>query len=331
MESIADWPLERKLQEALTRSLPKLGPGVREQVSALLTKEALAVMAVVLVAWVVSHAFGVGEIIDLVILGVGAVAIGMAVFEGVDHLYEFAARAHGARTTEDLDASGDHFAKAVSILGIQAVLAVLLRGAPRSYRGGVNKRGPVTPVGQAYRPTITWSKYVPGYGRLVAGQGWTTSWGNIVVSSRGSATTRQLVLLHEKVHQTLTPTAYRLRDFRISNRDASYRYSSLSRFLEEALAETYAQARVHGVREALSALRFPLNKESKYVYLFRRGGYDSKFEGMGVLTELLGIASSTIAVEGTHYDLFMGPGVREPAKEQRIAAPVASGGASGSW
>ncbi len=328
MENVSQWPIERKLQEALTRSLPKLAPGVREQVSAMLTPEALGIMAAVLVAWVASHAFGVGEAVDLIIVAVGAFSIGLAVFEGLDQLYQFAVRTYQAQTTNDLDAAASHFASAVSILGVQAVLAVLMRGAPKSYRGGVrNGVGPRIAAGVAYRPTLRWSKFVKGYGNLPAGSGWTTSWGNIVVSSRGSSVTRQLVMFHERIHQILTPKVARLRDFRISNRNASYKYSSLSRYLEEALAESYAQLRVHGLTDAIAALRFPL--KSKYVYLFRRGGYDKDFKGMGVITELVGIGA--VVVEGVTFDLFLGSGDQDAPKDQQMAAPQAGHGASGSW
>ena len=327
MENVSQWPFERKLKEALTRSLPKLAPGAREQIAALLTPEALGIMAVVLAAWVASHAFGVGEAVDVILVAVGAVAIGLAVFEGLDQLYQFAVRTYKAQTTDDLEAAAGHFAKAVSILGIQAVLAVLMRGAPKSYRGGVRKgAGPRTAAGAAYKPTLRWSKYVKGKGNLPAGSGWTTSWGDIVVSSRGSSTTRQLVMLHERIHQLLTPKVARLRDFRISNRDASYKYSSLSRYLEEALAESYAQLRVHGVTDAIAALRFPT--KFKYVYLFRRGGYSAGFEGMGVLTELFGIGA--VVVEGMTFDLYLGSGGEDAPKDQQTAAPQ-TGGASGSW
>ena len=119
MDSVSDSTVERKIEEALRRSLPKFGPKTRSQVEALLTPEAMATVAAVLVAWTVSHAFGVGEVIDVVILAVGALAIGLAVFTGVDHLYQFAIRACRARSLADLDAAATHFATVVSILGIQ--------------------------------------------------------------------------------------------------------------------------------------------------------------------------------------------------------------------
>jgi hypothetical protein len=327
MESVAAWSVDRKLEEALRRSLPKLGPAARSQVEALLTPEALATVAAVLVAWIVSHAFGIGEVIDIIILGAGALAIGLSVFEGVDHLYQFAVRACRASSSAELDAAATHFAAAVGILGIQAVLAVLFRGAPKTYRGGVPPRmGPVTGRGMAYRPTIRWSKYEPRFGRLPAGEGWTNSWGDIVISSRGSARTRQLVLFHERIHQILTPKLYPLRNFRIANRDASYRHSSLSRYLEEALAETAAQVRVFGVSELFVGVRFPIR--ARYVYLLRSGagsGHSAMLRGSGLLTETVGLTTFGLIAAGMPFDVLIGSGIDEPIDADTVAIPLAPG------
>lgn len=112
MEHVASWPFEKRLEESIRRALPKLGPEVQSQIRKILTPEALAVVAAVLVAWIASHAFGVGEIIDIIIVALGALAIGIAVFEGLDHLYEFAANAYRAKSIHNLDQAADHFAKA---------------------------------------------------------------------------------------------------------------------------------------------------------------------------------------------------------------------------
>ncbi len=98
---------------------------MRAQLQAVISAESLAIMAGVLVAWFASHAIGIGEIIDIILLTVGVVAIGFSIFKGLDHLYLFAT----ARSMPDLDAAADHFAKAIAILGVQAVLAVLFRGS----------------------------------------------------------------------------------------------------------------------------------------------------------------------------------------------------------
>jgi hypothetical protein len=331
MASVATWTFSQKLGETLKRSLPKLGPDARAQISALITKEALGIMAVVLAAWVVSHAFGVGEVVDLVIVGIGAIGLGWSIFQGIDELYEFALGTYSARTTDELEVAAGHFAKAIAILGVQAVLAVLFRGAPKTFRGGISKAGPRTAVGAAYRATLRWTKFERGVGRLGAGQGWTTSWGDIVVSSRGSAKTRQLVMLHEKIHQMLTPKVAALRNFRISNRNASYRYSSLSRYLEEALAESYAQLKVNGVTEAFGALRFPI--QNKYVYLLQRGGYSPAMQGQGIIPEILGLAVGSFKINGLWYDLFVADGDEEPGAEEEDLdeQPQVRHGASGSW
>ena len=85
--------------------------------------------------WVGSHFIGIGEMIDIILLAVGVLAIGLAVFDGVGELAEFWRTTLGAQSDQDLDRASIYFANAVSILGIQAVLAVLFRGAPRTYAG----------------------------------------------------------------------------------------------------------------------------------------------------------------------------------------------------
>lgn len=304
MEHVASWPFEKRLEESIRRALPKLGPEVQSQIHKILSPESLAIIATVLVAWVASHAFGIGEIIDIIIVALGVLAIGLAVFEGLDHLYEFAVITYRAKSIHNLDQAAHHFAKAVSILGIQAVLAVLFRGSPKSYRGApVKTPGPRTARGATYRPKLQWRKYVPGEGNLRAGNGWTTTAGDILISSRGSAKTRQLVLFHEKIHQLLTPKLYPLRNFRIRNRTKSYTQSSLSRYLEEALAEVIAQLRVHGVREFLTGIRFPV-KEG-YVFLLRRGDSMGVYGGSGIVTEISGLLVGGVEIAGLRFDIYL--------------------------
>jgi hypothetical protein len=178
----------------------------------------------------------------------------------------------------------------------------------------------------AYRPTIRWSKYEPRFGRLPAGEGWTNSWGDIVISSRGSARTRQLVLFHERIHQILTPKLYSLRNFRIANRDASYRHSSLSRYLEEALAETAAQVRVFGVSELFVGVRVPIR--ARYVYLLRSGagsGHSAMLRGSGLLTETVGLTTFGLIAAGMPFDVLIGSGIDEPMNADIVAVPLAPG------
>ena len=84
---------ETTVRDAETNAT-QVGPEARAHLQALVEPQALAITAGVLTAWVVSHAFGIGEINDIndiIVAAIGVAAIGWSVFVGLDHLYEFAA------------------------------------------------------------------------------------------------------------------------------------------------------------------------------------------------------------------------------------------------
>jgi hypothetical protein len=297
MAEVASWPFEKRLEETITRCLPKLGPEARTQLAALITPEALAIIAGVLIAWIVSHALGVGQIIDVIILTLGVASIGLAVFTGLDHLYDFAVGTFQARTEKDLDAAADHLAKAIGILGIQAVLAVLFRGAktPQTFRGPQFPVAPAPPrtPGWRYKPTTTTAPPPPGKG--IAS---TSHYGDIRLSPDLTGSKRAKVLRHEQVHQFLAPKLYLLRDFRVANRVTSNTKSSLWRYLEEALAEAYA------TRQFLVGVRFPV--KNGYVFLRKGGGYNPYWTGKGVLPEAMSLLYMGI-LGGASYQLWYSP------------------------
>jgi hypothetical protein len=284
---VATWPFARRLEVTLERA--KLGPEVRAQLQAIISAESLEIMAGVLVAWVVSHAVGIGEVIDIILAAAGAVAIGFSFFAGLDHLYLFATGAYNARSAPDLDAAGEHFAKAIGILGVQAVLAFLFKGRPYAKR---ETPYPVVPPsktpGWRYRPTLTWTR------KLVAGDGETSSWGDITVSSKGSAINSRLVALyHEQVHRWFTPKLYLMRYFRVECRTGSYVNSSLWRYIEEMLAEGIAKGRVYGLQESFDGISFPV--KNGYLYLIRAGADPKRFRGWGgrgLVPEIAGLLVS---------------------------------------
>lgn len=290
-----------KIGEALSRSLPLLGPEAQEQVKQLLSPTTLAIVAGVLVAWIVSHAFGIGEIVDIILIAAGVLAIGLAVFDGIGHLYDFAMLALNAKKDADFDRSAQHFAKAVSILGIQAVLAVLFRGAPKTYKGGKVDVGTPPPYvkGAKSRPPLRSTKTMP------AGQGYTTAWGEIVISRLGTRADRRLVALHENVHRMLTPKLDILRNFRVSGRSASYSRSPLSMYLEEALAETVAQVGVNGFKSVFTGIAFPV--KNGYVTLFR----PVKINGEIIkpfLPEAGALVAGGFLLGGDKYEILLSPG-----------------------
>lgn len=98
-----------------------------------------------------------------------------------------------------------------------------------------------------------------GSSMLGRGEGVTTKFGKIRYSTRGTQTEQELALYHEKVHQFLTPKLKVLLRRRAEWRIKGYAKSQFLRYVEEALAETYAQLRVNGLKGLPDGIMFPLD------------------------------------------------------------------------
>lgn len=325
---VSTWSPAEKLGEAMSRSLPHLAPQARGQIERMLTRDALAFMVGVLAVWFGAHVIGMGFAADAVLLVAGLVAIGTAVFEGLDHLYQFAAKALLAKTTADLDHASRHFAKAVSILGVEAVLAVLFRGKPKTYHA---RR--IEGIQSVRRPTgrLTLSgTRNPVYldqprgtdPKMMISLGSTYPNGQVYIYRpppglyspaliEGHRVQRRLAAYHEAVHRALTPKLNVLYRFRVERKRMSYNDSSLYRYLEEALAETIAQVRIHGFREVVSGVTFPV--KNGYITLLLRDA--RRFEkGAPVLIETGGFLAGNLLVHGMLFDVHHShhlPHVRE--------------------
>ncbi|WP_218079557.1 ADP-ribosyltransferase [Anthocerotibacter panamensis] len=118
----------QKLEAALKRTLPLLPTEVRAKVQALLSPEALATMVAVAAVWAASHAVGVGEVIDLVLLGLGVLALGTEVVGVVQDVGGFVTGSLDAKSTVDLDRAAEHLARAIATVGVDTVIALLTRG-----------------------------------------------------------------------------------------------------------------------------------------------------------------------------------------------------------
>jgi len=77
-------------------------------------------------------------------------------------------------------------------------------------------------------------------------------------STKGSAADQALARYHESVHSVLSPKLMRFRQFRANLGMAAYERSAFLRYLEEALAESYAQLRVNGIQGLPTGIRFPI-------------------------------------------------------------------------
>ena len=257
-----------RLSEVLERSKKNFGPDVVQMIDALRTPTNLAIMGATLVLWVASQFFGVGEILDVILLVVGAFAIGWSIGEVAEDLYTFADSTINARTEADLDKAAKAFSHAIVVGGITVVMAILLR---RSVKQIQATRGPgvmkamsprsagLPKVGGDPAAGRVWSKPgITGDATIAAGEGSTSAFGEVRISTLGSATEQSLVRAHEIVHQFLTPRFGVLRSFRVQLRMAGYLRSALLQYLEEAIAETVAQLRVNGTSGVLTGVKFPV-------------------------------------------------------------------------
>jgi len=290
---------EQRLALVLERTGPRLASAAAAELKKLATPEALAGAAVFLAAWIASHAIGIGMIVDALVVGTGVLFIGLAVFDAIGHLAEFGRKTLYGRSDAEMTAAAEHLAKAISILGVQAVLALLLKGSPRTFQGGRFRLSamPARTRGLAFNP-----RQIRRLPREPAGGGYTTEWGEIFISSRGTPADRRMVALHESIHRLLTPKLYILREFRVQNRTASYVRSALSKYLEEAFAETYAQVKMGGLGETIVGITFPLKQE--YVTLLA-----SRYSSMQqrtlhpVLPEVGGLIAGWLTIAGNRFDL----------------------------
>ena len=288
-----------KIGEGIRRALPHLPSETRSFINSLLQPQTLAIIAGTLIVWAGSHAFGVGEIVDIILLGVGVVALGFAVFEGASELYNFTVSALGARSDGDFEKSGRHFARAVTLLGISTLQAILLRGQGRAAvargRPQIYPRpyvGPPPPAGNQLR--VSRPAQIAG-GNL----GETSAYGVIRVARNQSLTEQRLTLFHELVHRYFAPRFGPFRKLRAEISMSAYSRSALLRYLEEALAEGYGQLRMHGLADALGAIKFPL-----------QGGYVTVSQ---LAAE--GLVIGTITLGGTlfYVSMTLGPlSISEP-------------------
>ena len=296
MGDVSRMSKQEKIGEAMRRSLPLLPAEAQEQVKAMLTPTSLSIAAGTLIVWAGSHFFGVGEIVDVILLVVGAAFLGLSVFSGAGELYDFATTAINAQNDAALDEAAKHFAKAVNILGITVISAILLKKSanPVIARGRPQIR-PMprlgVPPAAGVRPTITRPFKVFQGGREILGD--CDFWGNIRVSRNQSLTEQRLTLYHEWVHSVLSPKFGPFRQIRAQLKASAYHRSAIMKALEEAMAESYAQLRVHGLQNILVGITFPV-----------KGGYVTISQLVGE-----GVAIGNITIGGLHFGVYLKEGV----------------------
>ncbi|EFT6398330.1 hypothetical protein H2379_004305, partial [Salmonella enterica] len=116
-----------KLEIVVEKTIVLLPADVGQYLRSMITKEALITMAGILIAWVVAHFFGVGEIADFILVAGGYIALGATAIDAAHKLYDFADKTYNATTEADLDEAAHNLADAITLIGVNAVLALLLK------------------------------------------------------------------------------------------------------------------------------------------------------------------------------------------------------------
>jgi hypothetical protein len=287
-----------KLADAMRRSVPLLPAEGQAMVLAMLRPESIALTGGTLIAWAGSHAFGAGEIVDVLLLSIGFIALGFSVFEGATEFAEFVTVASSAHSDLELQRAAQHFARAVTILGISAVQMLLLQG--RGQAAIARGRPQIRPRVRVAEPPATGSGLnltrPSAIGDGVLGR--TGTYGAIEVSRDQTITEQRVTLMHELVHRYFSPRTGPLRKLRAEANISLYTRSALLRYLEEALAEGYAQLKIHGVMPALRAYRFPLR--TGYVTISQVGAEGQAIGAITVGGVLLHVSISQGTLDASH-------------------------------
>lgn len=129
-----------RFQIVLQLSAAKMPGEIAAQFKQLLEPVPLAIMAGTLAVWGGSHFFGVGFVVDAILVGVGIITLGMTALQAANELYSSVTMTVSAERRADLHAASGHFAKFVTLVGVEAVVALLTRGAAKSAKSGHIRR-----------------------------------------------------------------------------------------------------------------------------------------------------------------------------------------------
>lgn len=129
--NLEGWATEQKLLEAAKLTIPKLPGDMKEQFAGLFSPESMAITGGVLGFWAASHAYGLGEAFDVGLLIFGAWTMGTQALGVVEDFGNFVVVAKGARTHNDLEIASAHLARAVTIVGVVAFAAMIMKGGKR--------------------------------------------------------------------------------------------------------------------------------------------------------------------------------------------------------
>jgi len=143
---------------------------MRDEFLDLLTPANLALTAGVLALWAGLHAFGIGEVIDAVLLVAGGLFLGASVFNAAGDLVQFVHTGAGAKTEAALDEAARHLAKFVTVVGVATFVVIIMKvggkSVPRKLSGPVEGEASEIGLGRGAEGKGHWweaSEFGPDY------------------------------------------------------------------------------------------------------------------------------------------------------------------------
>lgn len=130
-ESVEKMSLEDRFEKVLFMTATKLPGQIRDEFLAFLTPTNIAITVGVLAVWAGSHYFGVGFVIDIILLVAGAIMIGWQILSSANDLYQCVKITWSARTLADLDRAATHLADFITVVGVTVFIAIISKGAKR--------------------------------------------------------------------------------------------------------------------------------------------------------------------------------------------------------
>jgi len=146
---------------AMLRRIPAHLPGaLAAQVTAVFTPKAVALTAIMLAALAVAQAYGVGEIVDLILVGAAWAAAGWGGLVALKDFIGAVIDAAGQTSIAPIEADAAQAADALVVLGITFVTAVLLRAQDQEKMVSLEKPPPEEPVVvRKQGPTKGWKEF----------------------------------------------------------------------------------------------------------------------------------------------------------------------------
>jgi hypothetical protein len=297
------------------------GEDAQQLLHTLVSPASLHAIAITMVVWGVAQVFGVGEVVDIIMLAVGIATLGKNAIDFAADLAHACGKTLHARTDDDLDDAAQYLGKAIVEGGVELILVLLLRkdlGQIKvkvrnlsQMKPGLLKIGPAPPPG--VKPRIQFKQYLgrtnPGwtYGETYAYGDMTIAREGFRMVGNGKAATPQWVkftadektevILHELVHRFFSPRFGPLAEFRASLNISGYSRLYLLKYLEEAMAQGYAATRTRGLSGIWEGIAFPV-----------KNGYVSIADFTGSLGYAGVIALGPIQVGGRATNVYFTPG-----------------------